>query len=231
MTNVPTILVIDDSLDMRKVMQIVLHDQGYRVLTAEDGETGLQLVREQRPDLVVLDLSMPVVDGWEVCERIREHSTVPIIIVTAAHVTDEDMVRGLDMGANDYVVKPFRNSVLLARIRNALRWVTAVDDGVNYDDGYLQVNLPLRQVYIQGKLLPLTKKEFEMLAVLIQATPKVVTHEELFSQVWDESYEFDVNYVRIFVGHIRKKLEGNGRSYIHNERGVGYRFVKQDAAE
>ncbi|HUM67868.1 MAG TPA: response regulator transcription factor [Chloroflexota bacterium] len=224
------ILVIDDSPDMLKVLTLLLTEHGYEVLTALNGQIGLRLVNEQHPDLVILDLSMPGIDGWEVCRQIRTRMTVPIIILTAAHVTDEDTVRGLELGANDYIIKPFKNNLLLARIRNALRWATPEHNGLAYDDGQLVINLDMRQVTYQGEPLNLTRKEFEMLTVLVQASPRVVTHRELFDKVWADSYhQFDVNYVRIFIGHLRKKLEANTTDpvYIHNERGVGYRFQKQ----
>lgn len=224
------ILVIDDSPDMLKVLTLLLTEQGYEVLTALNGQIGLRLVEEHHPDLVILDLSMPGVDGWEVCRRIRARLSIPIIILTAAHVTDEDTVRGLELGANDYIIKPFKNNVLLARVRNALRWSTSDDNGLAYDDGNLVVDLNLRQVMYNGELLNLTPKEYDMLTVLVQASPRVVTHRELFDKVWADSYhQFDVNYVRIFVGHLRKKLEVDTTDpvYIHNERGVGYRFQKQ----
>lgn len=225
------ILVIDDSLDMLKVLTLLLTEQGYIVLTASNGQIGLQMVAEHEPDLVILDLSMPGVDGWEVCRQIRKTSNLPIIILTAAHVTDEDSVRGLDLGANDFVVKPFKNNVLLARIRNALRWAAPEQNGVIYDDGTLIVDLEMRLVTLDDTRLKLTRKEFEMLTVLIQASPRVVSHRELFDKVWRGSkYEFDVNYIRIFIGHLRKKLEADSANpiYIHNERGVGYRFQRLD---
>ncbi len=225
------ILVIDDSPELLKVMTLLLSENGYQVMTAENGEIGLRKLHAFEPDLIILDLSMPGVDGWEVCRQIREFSNVPIIILTAAHVTDEDTVRGLDLGANDYIIKPFKNNVLLARIRNALRWGEAEEEGgLVYDDGYLQINLETRQVIMGGELLKLTRKEYEMLTILVQASPKVVSHRQIFDEVWDNSYEYDVNYVRIFIGHLRKKLETDSANpiYIHNERGVGYRFLKQE---
>lgn len=224
------ILVIDDSPDMLKVLTLLLGENGYEVYTALNGQIGLRLVHDHHPDLVILDLSMPGVDGWEVCRQIRKTLSIPIIILTAAHVTDEDTVRGLELGANDYIIKPFKNNVLLARIRNALRWTAPQQNGVIYDDGTLKIDLEMRQVTLNDELLKLTRKEYEMLVVLVQASPRVVTHRELFDKVWAGSYQFDVNYVRIFIGHLRKKLEIDTADpiYIHNERGVGYRFQKID---
>jgi len=222
------ILVIDDSPDMLKVLTLLLGESGYEVYTALNGQIGLRLVHDHHPDLVILDLSMPGVDGWEVCRQIRKTMSIPIIILTAAHVTDEDTVRGLELGANDYIIKPFKNNVLLARIRNALRWTAPQQNGVIYDDGTLKIDLEMRQVTLNDELLKLTRKEYEMLVVLVESSPRVVTHRELFDKVWAGSYQFDVNYVRIFIGHLRKKLEVDTAEpiYIHNERGVGYRFQK-----
>lgn len=223
------ILVVDDNQELLKVMRMLLSENGYEVYTALNGRTGLMFVEDHEPDLVILDLSMPGVDGWEVCRKIRAKSTVPIIILTAAHVTDEDTVKGLDLGANDYIIKPFKNNVLLARIRNAIRWSHPEGEGVDYEDDRLSINLELRQVFLDGELLKLTRKEFDILAVLVRAAPRIVSHRELFDKVWGSQYEYDVNYVRIFIGHLRKKVEPDATDpmYVQNERGVGYRFVKQ----
>ncbi|WP_420630585.1 response regulator transcription factor [Candidatus Leptofilum sp.] len=232
MSNKEKVLVIDDSREMLLIMKHLLLNNDYVPLLAENGLIGLQMVEEHNPDLIVLDLNMPVVDGWEVCERIREKSNVPIIILTAAHVTSEDTVRGLELGANDYIIKPFDQQVVVARIRSALRWSVKAPDGVLFNDGTLSVDVRKREVIKEGQLLKLTKKEFALLLALVTKSPAVVSHEELFSNVWDDSYTFDVNYVRIFVGHLRKKLEQNPTQpdYIHNERGVGYRFEKLEKA-
>lgn len=230
MTDKEKVLVIDDSREMLLVMKHLLLNNGYQPLLAENGLTGLEMVEEHDPDLIVLDLNMPVVDGWQVCRQIREKSVVPIIILTAAHVTDEDTVRGLNMGANDYVTKPFNQHVMVARIRSALRWSPKAPDGKVFDDGTLSIDVRKREVIKDGELLKLTKKEFALLMTLVMDSPAVVNHERLFAKVWDSSYTFDVNYVRIFVGHLRKKLETDPANpvYIHNERGVGYRFERLD---
>ena len=228
MTSKEKILVIDDSQEMLLIMKYLLANNGYTPLLAESGLDGLKMAAEHDPALIVLDLNMPGVDGWQVCKKIREKSAVPIIILTAAHVTEEDMVQGLDMGANDYITKPFNKHLLLARIRSALRWSVKAPDGKLYEDDFLSIDVSRREVLRDGKRLNLTKKEFNLLAALASESPAVVNHEMLFSQVWDQSYTFDVNYVRIFVGHLRKKLELDPANpvYIHNERGVGYRFER-----
>lgn len=228
MVNKEKVLIIDDSREMLLVMKHLLLNHGYLPLLAENGLAGLQMVEEHNPDLIVLDLNMPVVDGWEVCEQIREKSNVPIIILTAAHVTNEDTVRGLELGANDYIIKPFNQQVMVARIRSALRWSAKAPNGLLYEDDILSVDIRRREVVKNGEILKLTKKEFALLVALVTESPAVVDHEALFSKVWDDTYAFDVNYVRIFVGHLRKKLEEDpaNPSYIHNERGVGYRFER-----
>ncbi len=229
MSNNEKILVIDDSREMLLVMKHLLLNNGYTPLLAESGLTGLKMVETHNPDLIVLDLNMPVMDGWQVCEQIREYSAVPIIILTAAHVTEEDTVRGLDLGANDYVTKPFNQHVMLARLRSALRWSVKAPDGKLFEDDTLSIDVRKREVLKEGNLLKLTKKEFALLTALVIESPAVVNHEALFAKVWDNSYTFDVNYVRIFVGHLRKKLEADPSNprYIHNERGVGYRFERR----
>jgi two-component system, OmpR family, KDP operon response regulator KdpE len=231
MANNKKVLVIDDSREMLLVMKHLLLNNGYTPLLAENGLAGLTMVEEHDPDLIVLDLSMPVVDGWQACEQIREKSAVPIIILTAAHITEEDTVRGLELGANDYVIKPFNQHILMARIRSALRWSVKAPDGQLYDDGVLSIDVRKREVIKNGELLKLTKKEFALLTALVLDSPAVVDHETLFAKVWDSSYTFDVNYVRIFVGHLRKKLETDpsNPTYIHNDRGVGYRFERLES--
>lgn len=232
MANNEKILVVDDSREMLLVMKHLLLNNGYQPLLAENGMVGLQMVQEHNPALVILDLNMPIVDGWQMCEQIREKSIVPIIILTAAHVTEEDMVRGLEMGANDYVTKPFNQHVMIARIRSALRWSAKNPDGKLFEDETLSIDVRKREVIKNGELLKLTKKEFALLTALVAESPAVVDHEALFTKVWDSSYTFDVNYVRIFVGHLRKKLETDPANpvYIHNERGVGYRFERVEDA-
>lgn len=230
MLNKEKVLVIDDSREMLLVMKHLLLNHGYVPLLAENGVVGMQMVEDHNPDLIVLDLNMPVVDGWEVCSQIREKSAVPIIILTAAHVTDEDTVRGLELGANDYVIKPFNQQVMVARIRSALRWSAKALNGHLYEDENFSIDVRRREVIKNGEFLKLTKKEFALLIALVTESPAVVGHEDLFSQVWDDSYTFDVNYVRIFVGHLRKKIEDDPANpcYIHNARGVGYRFERLD---
>lgn len=229
MTQKDKVLVIDDSREMLLVMQHLLGNNNYTPLLAINGLDGLKMVEEEDPALIVLDLNMPGVDGWQVCQRIREKSAVPIIILTAAHITEDDMVRGLDMGANDYVTKPFNRQIFLARIRSALRWSAKAPGGKLYEDDFLSIDVRKREVLRQGKRLKLTKKEFALLRALAEQSPAIVEHEQLFTQVWDASYTFDVNYVRIFVGHLRKKVEVDpaNPTYIHNERGVGYRFERR----
>ena len=222
------ILVIDDSREMLLVMKHLLLNNDYQPLLAENGLIGLEMVQEHNPDLIVLDLNMPVVDGWQVCEQIRQNSAVPILILTAAHVSEDDVVRGLEMGANDYIIKPFSRQVMIARIRSALRWATSAPNGSLYEDDILSIDVRKREVIKDGAPLKLTKKEFALLTVLVKESPAVVDHEALFAKVWDSSYTFDVNYVRIFVGHLRKKLETDPAKprFIHNERGIGYRFER-----
>ena len=221
-----TVLLVEDDRDIAALVKLHLQDIHCRAEIAGCGQEALTRYAHGCYDLVILDLMLPGLDGLSVCRILRRELDVPIIILTAAHVTSEDTVRGLELGANDYVIKPFNQQVMVARIRSALRWSVKAPNGILYEDDILSINVHKREVVKNGELLKLTKKEFALLVALVTESPAIVNHEELFAKVWDETYAFDVNYVRIFVGHLRKKLESDPANpeYIHNERGVGYRF-------
>lgn len=220
------VLVIDDSRQILTILEKVLTESGYIPILASGGETGLRLFEAEQPDLVVLDVSLPGMDGWEVCRRIRRQSRVPIIMLSAAHVSVEERVKGLDLGANDYVVKPFNQHEFMARVRANLRISPKLTQRDRYDDGYLTIDLLERQVTRDGKSLDLTEKEFALLAVLLREEGEVVSNETLFEKVWGYPDSFDPNYVRIYMSALRKKLEPDPKSptYLLTERGVGYRF-------
>jgi len=188
-----------------------------------------------QPDLVVLDIMMPDMDGWTVCERLRELSDVPIIFVTAIG-KEADVVRGLEMGADDYLVKPFSPRELVARIEAVLRRGTrnggAAIEGRTYENGPLSVNLENRQVKLSGELVELTPIEFKLLSTFIRNEDKVLTHRFLLSQVWGSAYEEERQYLKLYVWYLRQKIEEDPSDprLILTERGVGYRLVRQDAA-
>lgn len=224
------VLVIDDSRQILSILETVLEEAGYIPLLASGGETGLRLFEAEQPDLVVLDISLPGMDGWEVCRRIRRQSQVPIIMLSAAHSSVDDRVKGLDLGANDYIVKPFNQNEFMARVRANLRIAPKLTQLNQYDDGYLSINLLERRVERGGQEIDLTEKEFALLSALLRSTADVVSNEMLFKKVWGYPDSFDPNYVRIYMSSLRKKIEPDPKNptYLLTERGVGYRFAGKD---
>lgn len=216
----PLILVIEDEKDIARFIELELQAEGYRTEVAYDGITGLSRFRENPPNLVVLDLMLPVMDGLEVARRIRKTSNVPILILTAKDRV-EDKVEGLDAGADDYLVKPFSIEELLARIRAHLRRVTpAITGEIRVAD--LIINLEGREVYRSGRRIELSNKEFELLELLAKSPGKVFSRFEIEEKVWP-GYQGGSNVVDVYIGYLRKKLEGTSeRRLIHTVRGVGY---------
>ncbi|NDJ85733.1 MAG: response regulator transcription factor [Chloroflexi bacterium] len=227
----PTVLLIDDDKYERDVVQWELSREGFNVIYAENGIEGLRQLYEQHPDLVLLDINMPQMDGYTVCQRIREVSSVPIIIVSALE-TPESIVRSLDLGADDYVVKPYKVDVLVARARATLRRAAAEPtvgrEQQVYNDGYLTINLEERRVLVDGELMRLSPTEYRLLELLLQESPRVVPYRVLLENVWGFEYINDIDYLRVYIWHLRNKLEPNPREpiYILNELGVGYRFQR-----
>lgn len=229
-----TILVIEDDQAIASLTQLQLENRGYEVRVAYDGAEGLRQAYAVQPDLVVLDIMMPDMDGWTVCERLRELSDVPIIFVTAVG-KEADIVRGLEMGADDYLVKPFSPRELVARIEAVLR--RGEREGISfesriYQNGPLSVNLENRQVKLNDNLVDLTPIEFKLLSTFIRNEDKVLTHRFLLSQVWGPAYEEERQYLKLYVWYLRQKIEEDPSNplLIQTERGVGYRLVRTDAA-
>jgi two-component system KDP operon response regulator KdpE len=227
------ILVIEDDSAIASLTQLQLETRGYQVQLARDGVEGLRHAYAWQPDLVVLDIMMPDMDGWTVCERLRELSDVPIIFVTAIG-KEVDIVRGLEMGADDYLVKPFSPRELLARIEAVLRRGTrsgAAIEARTYENGPLSVNLENRQVKLNSNPVDLTPIEFKLLSTFISNEDKVLTHRFLLSQVWGPAYEEERQYLKLYVWYLRQKIEEDPSSpnLILTERGVGYRLVRHDA--
>ena len=224
------ILIIDDDPDLVKLVEYSLLQQGYEVCKAYSGPDGLQQMHNHQPDLIILDIMMPEVDGWQVCRRIREMSNVPIIMLTAKG-REEDIVRGLDYGADDYLTKPFSIKELLARVRAVLRRAAlppSTEAAMTYDDGYLTVNLAERRVTVRGEPVKLTPTEYRLLACLVENAGRVLTYRQLLENVWGWEYMNDVDYVRIYIWRLRQKIEKTPSQpqYILTEHGVGYRFEK-----
>jgi DNA-binding response OmpR family regulator len=225
------VLVVDDDPALLPLIEHTFAREGYQVHTASDGKEALRVFFAHRPDLVVLDIMMPRMDGWETCRRIREVSDAPIIMLTARG-QDEDIVRGLEYGADDYLTKPFSIKVLLAHARAVLRRAalppTDAEGPTTYADDYLTVDLKERRVSVQGEVVKLTPTEYSLLAYLVQNAGHVLTFSQLLETVWGWEYQDDVHYVRVYVWHLRQKLEKDPKNpqYIQTELGVGYRFEK-----
>jgi two-component system KDP operon response regulator KdpE len=225
------ILIVDDEARMRRFMQMNLDLEGYRVIEASNGLEAIDRVREDLPDLVLLDVMMPEMDGFEALHIIRETSTVPVIILTVRD-DEEDKVKGLELGADDYVTKPFSHRELASRIKAVLRR-TEMDSStpggkslIKVDD-YLQIDFNRRQVFVDGKPIKLRPTEYRLLYHLIQNAGYTLTHEVILSKVWGYEYQDESQYVRLYITYLRQKIEpdpGNPR-YILTERGIGYRFV------
>ncbi len=221
------ILVVDDEPQMGRLLKAGLSARGYEVIVATDGQIALDKAASWRPDVIVLDLGLPVVDGLEVCREIRGWSQVPIIVLTVRDA-EQDKVAALDLGADDYLTKPFGMDELLARIRVALRHAArppAPEEPV-LQLGELRIDLTRRLVTVRGAEVHLTPTEYELLRVLAAHAGKVLTHRMLLREVWGAAYEQDVPTLRVFVTQLRHKIEANPAQprYILTEPGVGYRF-------
>jgi two-component system KDP operon response regulator KdpE len=225
------ILVVDDEPQIRKFLRISLTAQGYDVLEAPAGEDGISKCATDQPNLVILDLGLPDLDGQQVINRIREWSDVPIIVLSV-RASDGEKVNALDSGANDYVTKPFSIKELLARIRVAMRTGSQGEGGApELVVGELVVDVPRHKVFVSGEHVRLTRKEFELLKMLAQNAGRIVTHRQILRELWGPAHEDDVHYLRIYIGHLRQKLGDDSANpqYIESEPGVGYRLI-MDAA-
>jgi len=224
------ILVIDDEVQITRVLRTSLTANGFDVRTANDPEEGLRIFREWPPDLIITDLMMPGISGVEVCQAIRRTAPTPIIVLSVRD-HERSKVEALDAGADDYVTKPFGIQELLARVRAHLRraperTATAIEVGD------FVVDIDAHTITVQGKEIHLTPKEFDLLAHLARHPGKVITHRALLTAVWGGQAAHQPEYLRVFIGQLRKKLEGDaGRQYIQTEPWVGYRFVPEGRAE
>lgn len=221
------ILVVDDEPQITRVLKTTLSSQGYATRTAADGKEALQAMKNWPPDLVITDLRMPNMDGLALCRHIREQSQVPIIVLSVKG-EERTKVEALDAGADDYVTKPFNINELLARVRAGLRRMTAArqPDAQLIEIGDFQVDLEKHAVRVKNRDVHLTPKEFDLMVHLARNPGKVITHRALLSAVWGANSVEQPEYLRVFVGHLRKKLEAdeNAPRYIVTEPWVGYRF-------
>ena len=230
-----SILVVDDDTDFAGLVSEALHDAGYTVYTVHSGQDALRQVYENRPGLVVLDIDLndEHMDGVMVCKRIREVSEIPIMMLTQQE-ENEDIIAGLNAGADDYLLKSsFHIGVLLAHVRAVLRRAEGEPEydktGVVYSDGFLTFNMDERRVTREGEPVRLSPTEFNLLAALVENAPRVVSYRELLEGVWGFEYSNDIDYLRVYIWHLRRKLEIDPKDpqYIANVPGFGYRFEKQ----
>jgi len=222
------ILVVDDEPQITRVLKTTLAGHGYSVRTARDGDEAAQLMKDWSPDLVITDLRMPNMDGVALCRHIRSKSEIPVIVLSVRG-EERTKVEALDAGADDYVTKPFSVKELLARVRAALRRAAGVrkqEAEKVIEIGDFKVDLEAHSVHVQGREVKLTPKEFDLLAYLARHPGKVITHRVLLASVWPDTGTAQPEYLRVFIGHLRKKLEPDDQvpRYILTEPWVGYRF-------
>lgn len=224
------ILIIDDEEPTVQLIGMLLDRRGFEVIKAYRAEEGLRKAYRYQPDMILLDIMMPDMDGWEVCKRLRDMSDVPIIFLSARSEV-RDVVKGLEMGADDYVIKPYDNDELVARIKAHLRRSPRpnMSDELVFDGGDFRVNFMNREVYVRNELKHLTPKEFNLLGVLVRNAGRVVTRNELVTQAWGDEYSDAIDSLKLYIHYLRQKIEINPAQpdYILTSRGVGYRFVNR----
>lgn len=225
MNNVAEILVIDDEVQIRKLLEITLDSNGYKTFFAVNAKEGVLAAANYQPDLIILDLGLPDEDGQVVLKRLREWFKNPIIILTVKNA-EEEIVKALDNGANDYLTKPFRTQELLARIRTALRNLIQKENEPIIQFGDVSIDFTSRIVKLKDEILKLTATEYNLLSILVKNEGRVLTHQYLLKEVWGNSYSDQTQYLRVFVAQLRKKIESdpNRPKFIITESGVGYRF-------
>jgi two-component system KDP operon response regulator KdpE len=227
-TKSPTILVIEDSLSIRRFLKTAIMSQDYQFLESGTGNEGLELSTANKPDIILLDLGLPDIDGLAVIKALRSWTSIPIIVLSARD-QESDKVMALDLGADDYLTKPFSIGELNARLRVALRHAERINDAETpiFETGYLKIDLVNHYVWIDNKLIMLSPTQFAILAALVRSPNKIVTHKQLLKEVWGDNHAEDIDYVRIYIHQLRHKLERNPchPKYFKTEAGIGYRFV------
>jgi len=220
------VLVIDDEIQIRRLLKINLEAAGYRVYEAATGEAGVAEAAQRRPDIVVLDLGLPDMDGVTVLKRIREWSSVPVVVLSVRD-RDDDKIAALDNGADDYLTKPFSTGELLARLRVAQRHARPSADEAVFRADRLEVDLTSRTVKVEGKQIKLTATEYALLQLFVRHAGKVLTHRQILKEVWGPNYVEQTHYLRVYMTHLREKLERNPSApeLLVTESGVGYRLM------
>lgn len=228
MTEIKKILLVDDEPQITRVLRRALETEGFQVRIANDGRSGLEHFRAWVPDLVITDLSMPGVDGLGLCSRIRQLSQVPILVLSVKE-DEPTKVKALDLGADDYISKPFGMAELIARVRALLRRSSPPKNTPRYEVGDFVIDAEQHSLYLHRKPIHLTPKEFELMQFLLANHGKVLTHRAILTAVWGSNSSEQPEYLRVFIGNLRKKLEANPRSprYIKTEPWIGYRFDPQ----
>jgi DNA-binding response OmpR family regulator len=223
------ILVVDDEERMVRFIRLNLEHDGFQVIEAFNGNQAIEKIRSNLPDMVLLDVMMPDIDGFEVLRIIRETSAVPVIMLTAKG-EEEDRVRGLEMGADDYITKPFSPRELVSRVRAVLRRTESIGvstHGLIEVDDHLKIDFDRHEVWVEGKLVKLRPTEYRLLYHLVKNSGWVLTHDQILTKVWGYEYRDEPHYVRLYINYLRQKLEKDPANpqYILTERGLGYRFV------
>jgi len=226
MNNPASILIIDDEIQIRRLLQITLESAGYKIHTASTGEEGVQQAAMARPEIIILDLGLPDIDGIQVLKKLREWTQIPVIILSV-RANEGDIVAALDAGADDYLSKPFRSGELLARVRAALRHNQPSDKESIFRSGPIAVDLSSRIVKFRDDIVKLTPTEYSLLSLFVRNAGKVLTHHYILQQIWGPSFEGETQYSRIYVGQLRKKLEVDPThpKLFLTESGIGYRLA------
>jgi DNA-binding response OmpR family regulator len=225
------ILVIDDKKEMTWLLERALSEEGYEVIVAHDGQEGLRQAYAFRPNLVLLDVMMPRMDGWDMLRRLREFSDVPVIMLTSVG-TEDDKVHGLSIGADDYVTKPFGMQELKARIRAALRRAALAQSSesplLSFNGGELTIDPASHTVTVRGQVVDLTPTEYRLLVYLAYNAGRVLTYNQILESVWGPGYDESLSNVKLYIWYLRRKIESDPADpvYIQTQRGVGYLFAK-----
>jgi len=226
----PTALIIDDEMQMRRLLRVCLEANGYRTLEAATGQEGISQAAQYPPDVVILDLGLPDLDGVTVLKRLREWTRVPVVVLSVRD-REDDKIAALDNGADDYITKPFSTGELLARLRVAQRHAQPAQGDAVFRSGDLEVDLTARVVTSKGKEVKLTATEYSLLRLFVQHAGKVMTHRQLLHEVWGPNYGDQTHYLRVYIAHLREKLETEPSkpTLLMTEPGVGYRLVVWDS--
>lgn len=224
-----SILLVDDDPQLIRLVRANLESVGHRVLAAMDARSALELVNMEMPDMIILDIMLPEIDGYELCQRIREFSDIPIIMLTAK-VEDTDKVTGLKLGADDYLTKPFSAQELLARVEAVLRRTKSSEEvktPPTFTCGHISVDFAQRRVMVRGQEVALTLTEYKLLSQLVSNAGRVMLHRELLAKVWGVEYQDELEYLRAYIRHLRQKIESDPHQpkYILSKPGIGYMFV------